>query len=478
MPSENRTQTAEKRLNSSHSRRRGRWAAFPLVLLTLAMPAHAGGTTGGALRWCPEGFLYSRIGNDLRRDEPYEAMRYLDTRARLENRFDWEDAGLHGMLGGQLRYELFDLSDSGYASPAFDLREAYLEMRQPRLTLSAGRQIVTWSKLDDLMILDQINPQDYRWFMLYDKQERKLPISMLRAAYHGDGWELETLALPYFEPSKVDFLGNDWSVFGPFRKAAAHRLPPQFAPMAQAVGVERDYDKFVAEGAIRLRTNRRAVDYGLSLMSIHDRMPAIRERTSGGRAVKALMMEPDDAKLLALGEAALGPEDFTLSAYNQRILVAGADFETVVGEYGLRGEAGFFKGMPYTRHSDFAAIRKDKIAVGLGADHWTTQEFYINLQVAVEWVLDYEKLVGTRETTPQIVLNLAKDLHQGDYTLDLKGAYGPTDGDWMLHPSLRYKATDNLHLTLGAMLFGGKRTALFGHYKDTDHIYAELKYSF
>jgi len=50
--------------------------------------------------------------------------------------------------------------------------------------------------------------------------------------------------------------------------------------------------------------------------------------------------------------------------------------------------------------------------------------------------------------------------------------------DWMLRPKLTWKFQPNWKLNMGADVFGGPPTGLFGQYDQQDRVYSELRYDF
>ncbi len=65
-----------------------------------------------------------------------------------------------------------------------DLREFYLDLAGDRGKLRLGRQQVVWGKTDGLRLLDLINPQDFREFILDDFIDSRIPLWMARGDYY------------------------------------------------------------------------------------------------------------------------------------------------------------------------------------------------------------------------------------------------------------------------------------------------------
>ena len=50
--------------------------------------------------------------------------------------------------------------------------------------------------------------------------------------------------------------------------------------------------------------------------------------------------------------------------------------------------------------------------------------------------------------------------------------------DVMFRPTVKWPAANNLKVTFGVDVFGGKPNGLFGRYDDRDRVYTEARWSF
>ncbi len=458
-----------------------RWrVAATLVLLAgmAAMPAlPVAGQARAAefedLDWSVKGDLSAKTMVDVKRESDLQARQALDGRARIENVLRFGNSGGRIGLHGEARYEAFDTRESGAWS--FLLREAYAEIRRETFTLGIGRQIVTWGKLDDLMILDQLSPQDFRWFALYDKQDRKIPVFMLTAGYFGPRYGLEAVVIPSFEPSEADLFGTDWAVFGRLKEQP---WPEPMRGMVEAIRVDDRQAKGEAEGGIRLRATEGRTDYALYYMTYFDRFPALREYTPVGRLTKQFLFAPGLETLTALAAARPTPLDLTLDAGRERVHAMGMDFESTAGSYGLRGELGFFDDLPYTRARDLAYVREKTLAAGMGVDYTTIHNLYWNVQFIATRILSNETMAGAESFSQEIVFNMNREFLMGDLRLEFSGLYQIAEGGWMARPEATYKARPGLDLVCGLFLLGGDRDSLFGRYRHKDMLYSQIRYQF
>jgi len=95
-------------------------------------------------------------------------------------------------LIGRFRTELLDELEPGdpsqpeIAGPSrrlivgdrveFELREAYIDADIGDAYLRVGKQQIVWGKADGLKVLDVVNPQDFREFILDDFEDSRIPL--------------------------------------------------------------------------------------------------------------------------------------------------------------------------------------------------------------------------------------------------------------------------------------------------------------
>ena len=74
---------------------------------------------------------------------------------------------------------------------------------------------------------------------------------------------------------------------------------------------------------------------------------------------------------------------------------------------------------------------------------------------------------------------LTRMLKYQSWTLSLFAAYSPTDNDYFLQPEVSHKLTDNVGVSAGANIFGGKsETTFFGHLNRSDNVFFRVRYDF
>jgi hypothetical protein len=437
-----------------------------------------------SIDWQRQGYFLTRFYQDAKEETPVETQQDIETRLRLENKIELKNWNALIQLNAEGQFEYF--IQGGQNSESIShllLQEAYFQLRGSSYSISLGRQLTTWGKLDNVVVLDRFSPQDYRHFILYDKQERKMPQAMLKFDYFGDDFDVEAVFAPFFEPSKVWMFDSDWAVYdqlkasileGPY-SAATKDVIMRIRTEEREKLIDQTLDNM--QCGLRWRQRLDGADVAFYYMYVNNSLPGLREKTANGNILKRFLNFPNSANLAQLLALVPSDDDLTLIEEHPRTQVFGIDAETTLGAYGLRGELAATLGQPYLRQ-DFSYVRKDTLVFGLGLDHTTANNLYYNIQLIETIILDYEPLFPEEEFGHQFTATLTKEFLRGRLLLGLKHAYNISYGDWMLNPKLTYKFKGGLEATLAGFIFNGQPFTLFGRYARKDLFYLQIKYSF
>jgi len=190
--------------------------------------------------------------------------------------------------------------------------DAYVEFRGERADLRAGMSRIVWGRLDEIQPTDVVNPIDLSRFLLEGRSEARLPVALVRGrAFLPHGSTLEGIVVPFFRSSRFDQLEEETS---PFRLAPPGGLERR-APATEWGNVQ---------GGARFTSTVGRFDWGVSAWRGFEGFPTY---------------VPAPAPLDPL--ALFVPTFFEVFP---RFTMVGADFETVRGPWGLRGEAAWFRG--------------------------------------------------------------------------------------------------------------------------------------
>ncbi|MDT8318443.1 MAG: DUF1302 family protein [bacterium] len=325
-----------------------------------------------------------------------------------------------------------------------EVRELYADISGERYKLRLGRQQVVWGKTDGLRLLDLVNPQDLREFILDDFIDSRVPLWMARGdIYVGDD-TLQLLLIPDYKPNDIADSGD--------------RFEPVFLQAMRAAPIPYDEED---EPGVRLENS----EYGFRYNGF-----------VGGWDYSLNYFNSWDDNPLYFKDPATGGIERRYRRYS----MAGGSFSNAFGSLVVRGELAYNGGRYFSTADPLDSdglVRKDEAKGALGLDY-TVGDWLISGQIFESCILDYDDEIVFDESTTNIsFLVNVKFLNE---TLDVKllNIYGVNDSDGMNRLSLTYAVTDAWKLMAGGTVFSGPADSFMGQFDDADRVEMELTYSY
>jgi hypothetical protein len=332
-----------------------------------------------------------------------------------------------------------------HRTPQGELRQGFLDWHGGDWEVAVGRRLVSWGRADRINPTDVVASRDYTLLFTDDADQRRGSL-MASAAYGVGDYTLSALWLPEFRP---DVLPLEQKSGVTIDRQGSRLDPVQFAARLDRVG----------EG----------FDWSVSYFDGIDRDPDFRI-------------------------TALGPSGLTVDLVHRRERLAGADFATNLGGFGLRGEIAY--AAPAGDAADTFSRHPFVFAV-IGADRDIVERLNINLQYVFHLVTSYSDPLRIADPTVRAVavrgallnnqltrlqqggtLRIAYTTADGAWTMELAAAGFATDGSAVIRPKLTYAINDNWKAIAGADVFFGGSNGFFGQLRHNRTVYAELRYSF
>lgn len=338
-----------------------------------------------------------------------------------------------------------------------ELRELHLDwtgrIGPARLDLRLGKQQVVWGQSFGLRVLDLVNAQDLREFILDDFVDARTPVWGARAELFAGDVALQALVFPDFEPDALPDNESEFSLDPELRGllpglAAA----PGTAPLALLDDDERPHDWRASSTGFGLRagTVLRGVDLALHYWDRLDARGVFRRRVTP----------------LDLGPGPPLPLN-VLRREHERVRSLGLSFSTTRGDFTLWGEGAVSTGRAYVVNdlSDAdGSVRRPDLEYALGLDWTGWQPLFLNVQ----WIhfvrFGSDARIELERSRELVSLLLRFDLMAERVLPQLFVLVGLDEGETLIRPSIEWRATDRLSLTLGADLFTGPREGLLGQY--------------
>ncbi len=432
------------------------------------------------------GFVQFGIKEDINHDRPTENELTLRNKARLE--FKWrlfQPAIISGAETNSNDVTVFLSLQSDYLwfGPQeveddydLDLFEAYVRFVHNPIELTIGKQIVRWGKTDQISPVDNLNPQDLREFITEDYEDRKIPIFMARLLVPLKLFTVESVYIPFFEPARIDYYGTDWAIYQHL-KADAQRAP--ISPLLKQYVQQREVEESEpahtlqnGEAGVRITTTLKDWDVGISYLYTWEDLPHF-----SSFPIKNLRVKDSasfDSVEQSLKNIIVTDEDIKVDY--KRCNVAGLEFESTIGDFGIRGEFAYFSKQSFIA-SDLRSRETPVYHYVLGIDYAGANDWYANIQLSHQ-ILDNYSREMLYMNKHNIFLNgkLRKGFWNGDLACRIKYNIGLSEKSYYINPSLLIKYFDNLEITLGMDILGGNDDTLLGYYDKNDQYYLKVKY--
>ncbi len=383
------------------------------------------------------GFIQAKGAVDTNNDSANEHDYTFYNNARLEGKWTFE---------GNRNY-IFASIDSEYLwfgpyndeeDYDFDLFEGYIFWATNSIDLTVGKQIIRWGKTDQISPVDNLNPQDLREFIIPDFEDRKIPNWMARGRFFSDFATIEGVYLPFFEPSRMDYFGTDWAIFQHLNQRSVHEEEP-------ASNLKN------GECGVRVTTTVAGWDLGLSYLYAWEDLPYFETFPTDSGDVRVTY---------------------------KRLDILGFEFETTVGEIGLRGEAAYFDSQSFLTEN-LTSTRKIVYHYILGVDYSGENDWYINIQFSHQIIKNYDStILYFNRNNPSLCGEISKEFWEGYFEADLKYNFALNENSFYLSPRIICSYVPNLDITLGLNIFEGDPDTLMGLYDANDQVYIDFKYHF
>ncbi len=326
------------------------------------------------------------------------------------------------------------------------VHDANVTLSGERLDLLAGYARVAWGKLDEIQPTDVVNPLDVSRFFFEGRSEARLPVLLVRGRWHvRPDLALEGIYVPGFRRGRFDRLEEPSS---PFNLAVleGHDRPPRFTAEN-------------AQGGARVTATSGQVDWSVA-------------------AYRGF--EPFGLYRLENAAPVTTPAPPALLLEYPRFTMIGADFETVRGKWGLRGEAAVILDDSF-QSPELRIVRGRSVDAGVGVDRragdYTVSATILLHRESYDASLAVSNPKDGR-TDASLVASAERTFAREKYRLRTFAVYNPVERSAFVRAIGIASVKDNLALEASLGWFAGAGAGLVGRFSDSDFAYARLKYYF
>lgn len=399
-----------------------------------------------------DGYLKFSGAWNFSHDEPsagetdWRGLSKLRSEAQTDLRIKWH-RDWRTLVSGKVFYDAaYALRGrDGFTDEVIDTYESEAEWREvflqgrlgSHLDIKLGRQIVVWGRSDNLRITDVLNPLDFREPGLTDIEDLRLPVAMSRVDGYVGPWNLTGIALHEIRFDKSPVFGHDFFP-GP------SPLPPEEIP--SDAGDDTEW-------AVALNGIFSGKDISLYWANLYDDVAHATAGASGGLIRK-----------------------------HARVTMWGAAANLSVGNWLLKSEAAYWRGIRFFNTGDTSLQRADAL---LGIEYGGWDDTAFSVEAAIRHLIDFDERLKqqpdfAQEDEVTYALRLTTDFFNETIELTLLTLiYGPLGQDGSLERiSVTYDWSDAVSVTAGIAIYQSGDRYEFQNIGDNNRLFLEVKYSF
>jgi hypothetical protein len=339
------------------------------------------------------------------------------------------------------QYSVSPASQRAYPGSVLEveLRELYWDIGFDRANLRLGKQQVVWGQADGLKLLDVINPQDFREFILDDFDESRIPLWMVNLEVFLGVGDLQLLWIPDTSMHDLPTQGSTFEITAPF-ESIPDGVPVHFEPVDRPDSFFKDSDL-----GLRLSLFVDGWDLTINYLYHYDDFPVVRKQA--------------------------GVEGLRLLPSYERTHTFGGSASNAFGDFILRTELVFNS----HKYIDTNTLINQGVAVSqelgyvIGVDWTGFTDTFVSIQVFQSKLLDYGDYVRD-DTDTNLTFLLRRSFLNESLNFEMLWVYHQNDADSLLRLSAGYELTSNTTVSVFADFFIGRPDELFGQFNDQDRI--------
>ncbi|NMH89839.1 DUF1302 family protein [Flavivirga algicola] len=327
-----------------------------------------------------------------------------------------------------------------------ELREFFFYTNfKNKLRLTIGKQQIVWGETDGLKLLDVVNPQNFREFILDDFEDSRIPLWSIKAEF-----DIKNINVQFvWIPDNTYHITQDFDA--PFFTKNLFQSPPEGIPVV--INETEKPQHFLNDSDIgfKLNTFTKGWDLSLNYFYYYDDLPVF---------YNVLQITDTNNPYV------------TISPKFERQHLIGGTFNKVFGSSTFRGE------IAYIFNQNFPSINPNathgiessnlfKSAIGID---YIKGEQIISVQLFNDLITDAISPYNRDLFETNMSLKISRDMMNDALNTEVLWVQNVNHGDGYVKPQISYWANTNTQLFLGSSFFYGNESNLFGQFKDRSRI--------
>lgn len=329
-----------------------------------------------------------------------------------------------------------------------ELRDAFLEVPFGRHQIRVGKQQIVWGGLDGIKLLDVLNPQNFREFILEEFDESRIGLWSVYLDLLLGRWRSELVVIPDTTAHEIPDSGAWFELLAPRFRFGATR--------EETIPNQATQRPDVRDGTVAGRISRSVGPFDLAL-----------------QAVSGIDFEP-------LGRLVLNEGQPLLERYYERRQLFGLQAETAIGGMVVRMEASYQPDRSFNTRTpaELASTGLDQLRVAVGLDVDGPFGVFFNLQYLHDQVMSAPASLVRPPIDRVLTVFARRQLAHDTLALEIRW-YGELEtGDGMARASVQYQLGADTRLRLAGDFFYGAPAGIFGQFEGQDRVVLSLEHTF
>ncbi|WP_298421164.1 DUF1302 family protein [uncultured Kordia sp.] len=329
-----------------------------------------------------------------------------------------------------------------------EIRELYYYANFKKLKLTVGKQQIVWGETDGLKLLDVVNPQNFREFILDDFEDSRIPLWSLKADFKINDYSVQLVWIP----DNTYHITQDFSA--PFFTQSIFKNPPEgIAIQLNQTNIPNAFFKDSDIG-FKISGFKKGWDFSLNYLYYYDDLPVFYNNFNNQTTTIEIF-----------------------PTYKRQHLIGGT-FNKVFGSTTFRGELVYIFNQNFTSNNNInQGIEQSnfyKSAFGLD---YIKGEYMVSVQLFNEWITKIISAYNRDVFETNGSLLISKELMNDNVKAEILWVHSFNHADGYITPQLSYWLTTNTQLLLNSHVFYGEKNQLFGQFRNRSRVSFGFKWS-
>ena len=328
-----------------------------------------------------------------------------------------------------------------------ELRELFVQGTLGPVWLRAGKQQVVWGQADGLKVLDVVDPQDFREFILPAFEDSRIPLWTLNTEIPIGASQLQLLWIP--DPSADHIPPPDGTFAFSAPRLVGPPPPPGVAVDLRNPDLPSGLD--ASDAGARLSTFWHGFDLTANALWHYDDVPILARAVDFGAA---------------------GPTVRVTPSY-ERTAVLGGSASNAFGNLTVRAELAYD-----TRHFTPTAnpadadgyVKTGELGAVVGFDWYGIPETLLSVQIFPSLLTAHPSGILRDRIDTNVTLLARRQFRNETLAVETMWIHNLNQGDGLLRPKISYELRDDLQVWFGFDVFYGTRNGVFGEFGRDDRV--------